>query len=217
MKTKDLLFEHYDTIKVLVLGFAICVLLLALRIRYTESFFFLFLGWNLILAMVPYGITFIAQTQPLLLARKWSFGIIFLVWLLFLPNSPYIVTDLVHLKLSSPHSIFYDIILILSYAITGFMFGIYSVLEMTRFLAFHFSERAVRIIIWGISFLCGFGVFIGRFLRFNSWDFITDPSTVFLEIAQNLQNPLAWLLTFYIGLLMLLVTLWLSTSRNAMS
>ena len=45
-------------------------------------------------------------------------------------------------------------------------------------------------------FLNALGIFIGRFLRFNSWDVVTNPFSLFIDIADVLLNSnnyvMAW-------------------------
>src|SRR6476661_5843672 len=65
--------------------------LLFFRVGYTGQFSFLFLAWNLFLALIPYTISLRIKDIS---GNRLLFGVAFTTWLLFLPNSFYILTDL---------------------------------------------------------------------------------------------------------------------------
>ncbi len=79
------------------------IVLLIIRMKLTNSFFYLFLVLNLFLAVILFTITTYLASIPKL--NKFKIVVWFGVWLLFLPNAPYIVTDLIHLKLNNTHLI----------------------------------------------------------------------------------------------------------------
>ncbi|HHH50586.1 MAG TPA: DUF1361 domain-containing protein [Saprospiraceae bacterium] len=150
---------------------------------------FLFLAWNLVLAWVPYCL---ALSLGWFEKRKHSrivLGIVLSLWLAFLPNAPYILTDLLHLKSRWPVPHWYDLMLIISFAWTGLMLGFISLLEVQYFLNKHLKKwQAWSVTIMAI-FLCGFGVFLGRFHRWNSWDILSNPTKLFSDIADILLHP----------------------------
>ncbi len=89
------------------------------RIKITGSYFFLFLVWNLFLALIPFAIsTYLVSKPEISKVRLFLWAT---VWLLFLPNAPYIVTDLVHLKLHNPFWGWFDVLLLVSFAINGLL------------------------------------------------------------------------------------------------
>jgi uncharacterized membrane protein len=166
-----------------------CMALLVLRVERSGSLRYLFLSWNLILAWIPClaGQAFRAASQrggSRVLRLGW-FGL----WLLFLPNAPYIVTDLLHLAARPRIPLWYDLALLFSFAGTGLLLGYISLLDVQSAV----EERLGRTTGWTVAvvslFMSGFGIYLGRFLRRNSWEVLTDPSGLFLDIADRLLNP----------------------------
>ena len=159
------------------------------------SFFFLI--WNLFLAWIPYGI---ALTLNLITRFKKTpsvFLMIFIVslWLIFFPNAPYIITDLLHLRDRQVVPHWYDLMLIVSFAWTGLMLGYCSLFEVQRFLERRFKSWVVWVITLGAIWLGGFGVYMGRFQRWNSWDAMTHPFAVIKQQVHVLANPFDYLNT----------------------
>ncbi|MFK7772312.1 MAG: DUF1361 domain-containing protein [Saprospiraceae bacterium] len=155
--------------------------------RGTQTFFFL--NWNLFLAWIPY---LIALSLPFL-HRKFNSKIIIagalLCWLLFFPNAPYIVTDFLHLKKRMGIPLWYDLMLFMSFAWTGLILGYVSLLEVQTFLLNFFSKMIVNIGSIAALLLCGFGIYLGRFQRWNSWDIVTQPFSLFADILNILAQP----------------------------
>ncbi|NAS11050.1 DUF1361 domain-containing protein [Poritiphilus flavus] len=181
---------------VLAIGFALS--LLAFRIYVTHSFFYSFLVWNLFLAAVPYLITQGFKNLLWALRGRWKV-LVFGLWLLFLPNSPYIITDLVHLHNERSVLLWYDLFLVFVFALTGLVLGLLSMLDIYKVLAVRFSSRMAEVALFPICLLCGFGIYMGRFLRFNSWDVFSKPLTLFSEITASIQEPKAWFMTLGFG------------------
>ena len=112
----------YGFIVLLTSGFSLA--LLTARIMYTGSFHYLFLAWNLFLAFIPF---WISSMVVKIKNRKWYFLIpTGILWLLFLPNAPYIITDFIHLKGNKSAPLWFDLILIQSFAWTGLLFWVLS-------------------------------------------------------------------------------------------
>lgn len=157
---------------------------------------FIFLVWNLFLAWIPY---WIALAMPMI--KHWKFApiwtvLFFVIWLLFFPNAPYIITDLLHLKHRPPVPKWFDVMLLFSFAWTGLMLGYFSLMEMQRLLRHWLSKRVVNTII-GFSLLLGsYGIYIGRFQRWNSWDIVNQPLTILKESLNTLLHPMVYLDTF---------------------
>ena len=174
--------------------------LLMIRIKLNKSFFYLFLVWNVFLAIIPYAIT-MYLSRIKLTKIKLSFG--FCIWLLFLPNAPYIITDLLHLKVSTTHMLWLDILVISSFAITGMLLFFLSLNEMTTLLKQYLNKSYGSIIMTTVIFLCGFGVYLGRFLRYNSWEILSNPNKLILDVMKMLFHPFehseVWLFTFGFG------------------
>jgi len=147
-----------------------------IRMYLTESTHLGWLVWNLILAFLPYLFALAFMT--------WK-GIVryfaFFFWLFFLPNSFYILTDFVHLY-RFPEMIYYDIVYISSMAF-AWMVSWYASLElMHKYWNIHYHKVLSWFFVIGTIVISIIGVYIGRFLRFNSWDIIDNPSQILHEV-----------------------------------
>jgi len=182
-----------------------CITLLTFRIWFTSSITYVFLIWNLILAYVPFFISNTIKTFPL---KSVPFFIAISIWILFLPNAPYIITDIFHLTLQRSMPIWFDLLLVISFAFNGLVLFFLSVHDVYTILLKKFSIAKAWIITTCIFFLTGFGVYLGRFLRFNSWDVVSNPNMLMVEIFERIVKPMAhpktWGFTLGFGILFLL-------------
>lgn len=192
-------------ISVICFGFSI------FRFFYTETKVFLFLNWNLFLAFIPWAVTSIAILKPKLQDYKLTVFILLSVWLLFFPNAPYIFTDLFHLRLNSKMPKWFDLILILSFAWTGLLFGLLSLWDIESILSKFFSSIWIRVISICLLFISSFGIYLGRYLRWNSWDIIQDPFGLLQDIGDRIVNPTdhpkTWGVTLFMGMFLTIVYL----------
>lgn len=166
------------------------VFLVIARIVYSGNLTFIFLTWNLFLAAIPYFITYQLRNKPNLVLSKWKFSLVFLVWLLFIPNSFYIITDLFHLG-QPIVPIWFDLAVIISFAWNGLLLGVLSVREMEKHVTVIFRLRNELSFLLPVMFLNALGIYVGRFLRFNSWDVISNPFALASEIIDLLIHPFA--------------------------
>lgn len=158
-------------------------------VRGGTSFFFLIA--NLALAWIPYFITLaLPKVEKWKFAFPISFGLA-LLWLLFFPNAPYIITDLIHIKSRPPVPLWFDALLIFSFAWTGLMVGYASLLNIQTFLRKHFSTTTVWALVSSALVLCGFGIYLGRFQRWHSWHIIEHPYALTSSIFETLTHPVA--------------------------
>lgn len=149
-----------------------------------------FLIWNLFLAYVPYAISKWMQRNARWSENGFKFGIAFIIWLLFIPNSFYIITDLFHLGSFSNIPLWYELAMILSFAWNGLLLGILSVRQMEKMMEQYLSKRTELFFIYPVMFLNALGVYIGRYLRFNSWDVITNPFYLINDISNLVIHPI---------------------------
>lgn len=201
MKTlKTLIIHKFESLSMLFSVLIMSFILLMIRIKLNRSFFYLFLVWNIFLAIIPYAITVYLSRIKL---NKLKLGFGFCIWLLFLPNAPYIITDLLHLRVSTTHVLWLDILVISSFAITGMLLFFFSLNEMKVLIQKYFANLPTRLIIFTIMFLCGFGVYLGRFLRYNSWEILSNPKHLLKDIIYMIIHPInnseVWLFTFGFG------------------
>jgi uncharacterized membrane protein len=112
-----------------------------------------------------------------------------LLWLVFFPNAPYIVTDFLHLEDRSQVPLWYDIIMLTSFAWTGCFLAIASLRTM-QLIVKNYLGWFVSWIFAGVCLaLCGLGIYLGRFSRWNSWDLFFEPKAILRDIAVNVINP----------------------------
>ena len=147
---------------------------------------FLFLPWNLFLAWIPYWFS-TALRKTATGRTEWGVqGAVFLAWMLFFPNAPYLITDLLHLRARTDAPYWYDLMLLLSFAMAGLILGLLSLREIHRWLRRWLPPPLEWPAIALLLAAGSYGIFIGRFLRFNSWDLLIDP----LDIGRGLLHPL---------------------------
>jgi len=176
------------TVLALVAASALCVATLEVRIHHTGSTYYRFLIWNLALAWVPFAFALAAYDR----ARRRLDAIVVVLavlWLLFFPNAPYVLTDFIHLSANAPAPLWYDALMLSAFAWTALLLGFASLYLM------HALARSVVGEVWswvGVACALGlasFGVYLGRFVRFNSWDALVRPDEVARVIANDLENP----------------------------
>ena len=174
-------------------------LLLIVRIIATNSFAYLFLPWNLFLAFVPYWITWWMTRNVSIIENKVKLIIALAAWLLFIPNSFYIITDLFHLTRIQSAPQWFDLLLIFSFAWNGILCGIISLRRVEIITTLLRGKGFSVLLVFAVMWLNSFGIYIGRFLRYNSWDIISDPFSLAGEIADMIIHPLengyAWGMT----------------------
>ncbi|MCA9875059.1 MAG: DUF1361 domain-containing protein [Anaerolineales bacterium] len=178
----------------LALAFAssMAVMLVVLRLMYTGELYFAFLVWNLFLAWLPFLFAMVVYgggERPLVL------GVMGPLWLLFLPNALYLVTDLIHLYPWDNVPFWYDAIMLFTFALIGLMLGLMSLYLVHAVVARRWGARVGWSFVLATSALSGLGVYIGRFLRWNSWDMFTNPLRVLADIAVSLLHPELFLKT----------------------
>jgi uncharacterized membrane protein len=182
---------------IIPLSFSLSLLLV--RIILTGDLTYIFLAWNLFLAWIPFAIS----QKFTGVSNGWKILFLFGAWILFLPNAPYIITDFFHLRQRPPIPYWYDILLLFSTALNGLMLGLASVLVVEKFLVHRYGNKISALLIFFSFFLCSFGIYIGRYLRWNSWDVITNPDDIAADILERVFNPFdhfgTWSVTFLFG------------------
>jgi uncharacterized membrane protein len=186
--------------KLLWAFFAFIGLMILVRFIYTGKYAFIFLIWNLFLAWIPFMISeFFKKVNK---AQVWKQVTVFSAWLIFFPNALYIVTDLIHLEQETSVPKWYDAVLLFSSSAIGVIMAFISLLRIEIFLANRFSQRFVEVIIFFILFLGSFGVYLGRFLRWNSWDIVSNPLGLLSSIGHRFAFPLQHLQTWGITIIL---------------
>lgn len=156
-----------------------------------------FLWWNLFLAWIPWVLSavLVRLRGPL----AWPLGA---AWLVFLPNAPYLVTDLLHFKERPPVPLWFDLLLWVSFALAGLLLGWTSLEAVARTLSARLGKVGSMAFVASVLLLTGFGIYLGRFLRLNSWDVVIDPLGVVRTALHALAEPHA---VFFSGAFAVLV------------
>jgi uncharacterized membrane protein len=125
-------------------------------------------------------------------------------WLAFLPNAPYVLTDLIHFRVRDGVPYWFDLMMLIAFVWTGTLAGYLSL----YLVQLRVRERFGAILSWmfavGVLALSSFGIYLGRFQRWNSWDVIADPTALFRDIGTRLLNPFDHPRTYAFTLLMAL-------------
>jgi uncharacterized membrane protein len=150
------------------------------RVIIWSKFSFLFILWNIFLAFIP----FVISSLLLSFFKENKLNKIFFVtgtilWVLFIPNAPYIITDFIHLGETRSVPVLFDIFLLFSSASVGLILFFYSLSHIEQIIKVKYKKNITYTIIGIILIIISFGLYLGRFLRFNSWDiFINHISLV---------------------------------------
>lgn len=153
------------------------------RYAYTGSFAFFFLIWNLFLAWLPIPFALLARRQGATRFGRWIWGGL---WLLFFPNAPYLLTDLLHLGQIGRVPIWYDLIMLITFGLAGLFVGFASLFWLHQLVTRSWNRLTGWLFVLLTLGLSSFGVYIGRFLRWNSWDLLLNPTILLRDLADHL-------------------------------
>lgn len=174
---------------ILTLSSLLSVAIFGLRVLYSGGFTYLFLTWNLILAWMPLLIGLLLQAA-VRQRRSWTSPIfLFGLWLLFFPNAPYMITDLLHLGYWGEVPLWFDALMIFSFAWNGLMLGLVSLGMVHHAIRQRLGQGAGWLLVLAVSGASGFGIYLGRFARWNSWDLVTNPGALLTDILHILLDP----------------------------
>jgi uncharacterized membrane protein len=187
-------FENRYSIAVFVLlniACAVCIGLVVARVAYSDSGRHLGLIWNLFLAWIPFMLAYFAH------AVSWRRATLYLIlpliaflWLIFFPNAPYMLTDLQDLsRRATGAPLWYDVIIVVWCTWTGMLLGVISLYLMQDLIVRSFGRLTGWVFVFVISALSSFGIYIGRFVRLNSWDILQSPSETAQEILGLVIDP----------------------------
>tara|TARA_R110002020_G_scaffold454448_1_gene669885 strand:- start:4493 stop:5164 length:672 start_codon:yes stop_codon:yes gene_type:complete len=182
---KTLIINKFHALQVLFLSCATSIFMLGIKLKITHEFFYLFLVWNLFLAIIPLIVVWWLQS------RNSTSNLLNIaavcIWLLFLPNSPYVITDFIHLQYSQ--ALLADTVIIFAFAVASLFAGLLSICEMRSFFSYRFSRKQLNIMTQIIFFLCGYGIYLGRVLRYNSWDILSNPFQLLRDNLAFIKDP----------------------------
>lgn len=192
-----------SSVRALVPACFFAVSLLLIRWWWVGHHGFFFLVWNLFLALVPVALASISCRS------RMAESLRFAAWILFFPNAPYLITDLLHLHPRAGVPLWFDVGLISTFAWAGLLAACLSLRKMHVRVQDWRGKAAGWTFAVGVAILSGFGIWLGRFLRLNSWDAVTEPLALAHAAAQPLLHPAhhlrAWGVTLLFGGLLFVV------------
>ncbi|CAI6054583.1 DUF1361 domain-containing protein [Cohnella sp. JJ-181] len=206
---------------VLCLTSLLCLSMLVVREAQVGDSRYRFLVWNLFLAWLPLLVSMAATGADRLLSgapavlRKVALPVLGTGWLLLYPNAPYLTTDLIHLIVNPAYGwrqasdsllVWYDLIVFFLFAWCGLLLGYVSMRQFHRLVGLHLGASAGWLFIVAVSFLGGFGVYLGRVIRLNSWDVLFSPFRLVDSVIGGI-NANGAILTILFGMLILMVYL----------
>ncbi|HMS23307.1 MAG TPA: DUF1361 domain-containing protein [Candidatus Saccharibacteria bacterium] len=178
---------------------AISMLLLGIRIMVTGKYNFWFLSWNLVLAWVPLIFALALRIRlfkhPFL---SWQSLGLLIVWLGFLPNSFYLMSDLIHLQSSGDTIILFDIAMVMSFIINGLILGYMSIYIVHSLLRPRMTSRQSWLAVQLIFLASSFAIYLGRYLRWNTWDILFNPFGLIFDISERIINPVLHIQTYIV-------------------
>ncbi len=209
LKQYNKLFEVYLYLTIVAIIFFIFG-----DLYYRVGYLF-YLLWNLLLAWIPLIISLYLR---IILTKKlfssWQAIIVGLIWLIFIPNSFYLLSDYIHLQEVGKSTILYDVLLFSIIIFTGVLIGFSSVSMVFAEFKKRFSKTSCYFILSLIFLIISFGIYIGRDLRWNSWDVVINPAGLLLDVFYQLKNfsnyPSMLIIVFSYFLIMISLFLGLS-------
>jgi uncharacterized membrane protein len=162
--------------------------LIVLRVMISKQLAFIFLIWNLFLAFIPF---YIATWLYLFKHRFNRLTVLPFIglWLLFFPNAPYIITDIIHLHPDKSLNYWYNLLIVMSCTWNALVMGLLSLNDIQNVISEKFNKWIAWIVIVTSVFLGAFGIYIGRILRWNSWDLFFDTRSLLSDISDRVTNP----------------------------
>jgi uncharacterized membrane protein len=176
----------------LALASGLCIGALVARWVYSEVGAYSFMSWNLFLAWIPVVAAVAVYDAQRRGARLAHLLPIAAIWLLFLPNAPYLLTDFVHLGSRSDAPLWFDIVLFGSFAWTGMLLGFLSIFVMQGVVRREYGPAWSWVLVAASLTLSSFGIYLGRSLGWNSWDFLTSPVALLEDVWARIADPLAY-------------------------
>lgn len=169
--------------------------------------------WNLFLAFIPLALSvwlFRRNERE----RSFLWWVAFLVFIAFLPNAPYLLTDIIHLikAVRDDYSVWIITLIILPPHLIAIVAGFEAYVISLINLGYYFHRQGVsKYIVWAeliTHALCALGVYLGRFKRFNSWDFVTQPDDLARSVLNDLTSKRP-VLVIFVTFIIITVLYWL--------
>ncbi len=149
-----------------------------------------YLNWNLVLAWVPLGLIVLLSYD--LRRERWSSWralTLTMAFVAFLPNTFYLMTDVIHLQEAPRVDLMFDVAMFMSFVLNGCALGFISVYLLHQELATRLRRTYTWLVVAGILLVTSFAIYIGRELRWNTWDILVNPASILFQISESLLHP----------------------------
>lgn len=179
----------------------VSVVLFVFRLIGADNFRYWFMLWNLALAWIaPFFALWLVSRLSRTSWKHWFNIALTLAWLLFLPNSFYMVSDLIHVQQTGEVNVIFDAVLFSSFIFNGFIAGYIGTYLIHRELTKRLSVLQTYLAILGVFMLSSYAIYLGRVLRWNTWDALVSPAALLFDISDTILRPLdhlqAYVITF---------------------
>jgi len=174
--------------------------------------------WNLFLAFIPLLFSFwLFRWHRKGRSFLWWLGLI--IFVAFLPNAPYLLTDIIHLieAIRAGYSIWITTLVLIPLHLLAIFLGweayVISLINQSYYLEKHKAKKFIVFSEIMAHVLCAVGIYLGRFIRFNSWDLVTQPNIIFASTLNDLTDRKP-LLVMFITFIILTLLYWLTKQIN---
>lgn len=193
------IWKNNRILRALALSSLASVVIFLIGVIFYSDTFFWFLIWNLLLAWLPlvfaYMLVLHLKKKPW---HDWTGIVLSLLWLGFLPNSFYIGSDFVHIRFATSQTALYYAMLLLSFTLNGLALGFISLYMLHKQALKRVSIETAHTMVAVILLLSSFAIYLGRYLRWNTWDVLINPAGLLFDVSDRLINPAAHEQTFRI-------------------
>ena len=174
----------------LILSNSVAVILFLLRSAESQTDRYWFMIWNLFLAWLPLVFAWwLVRRLKTTSWLGWQNLLLTLLWLGFLPNSFYVVSDLIHIQETGEVSLLYDIVMFVSFMFNATIVGFMSLFMVHRELLKRVAYEKAYMVVTTILLACSFAIYLGRSLRWNSWDALINPVGILFDVSDRIVNP----------------------------
>lgn len=151
---------------------------------------FIYMIWNLFLAWISFVAALVLErTLHRAVWSSWYALFVTALWLTFLPNTFYMLTDFIHIQEFTSADLVSGVIMLSSFILNGVVLGLLSLYLVHRELVKRMRARTAVGIVGLVLISCSFAIYIGRELRWNTWDIVTNPASVLFDVTDRLLNP----------------------------
>jgi len=179
-----------QVVGVLFVGNLVCVVFFAARVWTSDSLRYGFLFWNLFLAWLPLLFSWwLIKRLPTSRWFSWQNILLTTLWLGFLPNSFYITSDLIHLQSTGEVSLLYDLVMFMSFVWISTLMGFVSLYMIHKQLLLRLDRAWAHNLIALVLLLCSFAIYLGRYLRWSTWDVLINPAGILFDISDRFISP----------------------------